>query len=54
MIGDEQAKAAREIAKFGQKGIDAASEAGGFFAKTFGNAIGHISEALPTRRLLIV
>ncbi|MER8382096.1 DUF4393 domain-containing protein [Mesorhizobium sp. M1340] len=46
MIADEQAKAAQEIAKLGQKGIDAASEAGGFFAKTFGKAIDHISEAM--------
>ena len=46
MISDEQAKAAQEIAKFGQKGIDAASEAGGFFAKTFGNAIEHFSQAI--------
>jgi hypothetical protein len=46
VISDEQAKAAQEIAKFGQKGTDAASEAGGFFAKTFGNAIEHFSQAL--------
>lgn len=49
MISDEQAKAAQEIAKFGQKSIDAASEAGGFFAKTFGGAIEHYSQALADR-----
>jgi putative heme iron utilization protein len=46
VISDEQAKATQEIAKLGQRGIDAASEAGGFFVKTFGTAIQHISEAL--------
>jgi hypothetical protein len=46
MISDEQAKAAQEIAKLGQKSVDAASEAGGFFARTFGDAIEHVSQAL--------
>jgi Fe-S oxidoreductase len=46
VISDEEAKAAQEIAKLGQRSIDAASEAGGFFAKTFGEAIEHVSQAL--------
>jgi hypothetical protein len=46
MTGDERAKAAQEIAKLGQKGVDAASEAGGFLARTFGEAIEHMSQAL--------
>lgn len=46
MISDEEAKAAQEIAKLGQRSLDVASEAGGFFRKTFGNAIDHIAEAM--------
>lgn len=45
MISDESAKAVQESAKLGQKGLDVASEAGGFFAKTFGQAIAHVAEA---------
>nr|WIE92043.1 hypothetical protein P9270_002205 [Mesorhizobium sp. WSM4875] len=46
MITDEQAKAAQEIAKLGQKGIEATGDFGGFFARTFGKAIEHIGEAM--------
>jgi hypothetical protein len=45
MISDEEAKAAQEVAKLGQKGVEAASDAGGWLAKTFGKAFDHMSEA---------
>lgn len=45
MISDEEAKAAQELAKLGQKGVEAATDAGGWLTKTFGKAFDHISEA---------
>jgi hypothetical protein len=45
-MSDEYAKAAQELAKLGQKSLDIASEAGGFFARTFGKAIEHIGAAV--------
>lgn len=45
MISDEEARAAQELAKLGQKSFDAATDAGGWLTKTFGKAIDHVSEA---------
>ncbi len=46
MISDENAKAVQELAKLGQKSIDAGSDAGKWLTKTFGQAVEHVSEAL--------
>jgi hypothetical protein len=46
MISDEEAKAAQELAKLGQKSVDVVSGAGGFLARIFGPAIAQLSEAL--------
>jgi hypothetical protein len=49
MIGDEEAKALQEVAKLGQKGLDVSREAGGFFSRTFGDTIEHLSAAMSDR-----
>ena len=46
VTSDEQARAAQEGAKFGQKAVDASTQAGGFLARAFGEALEHFAEAV--------
>ena len=50
MIGDEP-KATQEVAKLGQMGIEAASDAGSFIARVFAGPIEHLAGALNVRAL---
>jgi hypothetical protein len=45
VFSDETAKAAQEVAKLGQRSLETANRAGGYFAETFKEAIGHIAAA---------
>jgi hypothetical protein len=45
MISDESAKAAQELAKLGQQGLQTGEKLGGYFARTFREAVGHLAGA---------
>ncbi|OMQ42058.1 hypothetical protein [Ensifer sp. 1H6] len=45
MLTDEQAKAAQEIAKLGQKSLETGEKVGGFFRTTFRASIANLAEA---------
>jgi hypothetical protein len=49
MMTDEQAKAVQELAKLGQKGVDATTSVGKFISTTFGEAIQYYAAAIRDR-----